>query len=105
MKKIVKKLLLASLFFSAAIIPTEAHANFFSWDIFRNKTTKIGNTATNFLITNSRKTFYLLQKYPDTIPVLFLILFKIRINEPKQYTFNIQPSLSRVSALESIEFY
>ncbi|MGB8367217.1 MAG: ankyrin repeat domain-containing protein [Candidatus Babeliales bacterium] len=64
MKKIVKKLLLTSLLFSAVIIPAKAHASFFNWATLSNGIAEIGNKTANLLITNSSKALNFLKNHP-----------------------------------------
>ncbi|MGB8367218.1 MAG: ankyrin repeat domain-containing protein [Candidatus Babeliales bacterium] len=89
MKKIVKKLLLTSLLFSAAIIPAKTHASFFNWATLSNGIAKIGNKTANLLITNSSKAFDFLKNHPiaagATALGIVFGLYKLRSNrQPKQ---------------------
>ncbi len=62
MKKMLKKILLISLLFSATV-PATMQANF-NWTTLSNGAAKIGSKTVNWLTTNSGKAFSLLRNYP-----------------------------------------
>ncbi len=66
MKKILKKILLISLLFSATI-PSGAQAGFFNWTALRSGATEIGNKAVNWLATNGNAALNLFQKNPVAV--------------------------------------
>jgi ankyrin repeat protein len=88
MKKIVKKLLLTSLLFSAAIIPEKAHASFFNWTTLSNGIAEIGSKTANLLITNSSKALNFLKNHPvvagATALGIVFGLYKLRSNRQQR---------------------
>jgi len=72
MKKILKKVLLVSLLFSAAM-PSAVQAGIFSnWGSWRNETVKVGSKAVNWLNTNGGNAFGFLQRHPITVGIRIL---------------------------------
>lgn len=87
MKKILTKLLLISLLFSA-VMPAKVQASFFSWATLSKSAATIGSNTINWLTANCGNIFNFLKKHPVAAGVAALgisfALYKLRASRLQQ---------------------